>query len=57
MSLMVTQVDFLMRTENFTAGTRIFAQGDHSQEVYRILQGRVEIWFNECGEKGSAGGA
>jgi len=46
-----------MRTENVTAGTRIFAQGDHSQEVYRILQGRVEISFNEGGEKGGAGHA
>ena len=40
-----------MRTENVTVGTRIFAQGDHSQEAYRILQGRVEISLNEAEKK------
>ena len=36
-----------MKTEKFEAGVRIFAQGDYSEEAYRIVDGRVEISMNE----------
>lgn len=36
-----------MRTEKFAAGVRIFAQGDYSEEAYRIVEGSVEISINE----------
>ena len=36
-----------MKTEQFGAGVRIFAQGDYSEEAYRIVDGSVEISINE----------
>jgi CRP-like cAMP-binding protein len=36
-----------MKTEEFAAGIRIFAQGDYSEEAYRILEGSVEISIDE----------
>jgi pSer/pThr/pTyr-binding forkhead associated (FHA) protein len=36
-----------MKTEQFVAGVRIFAQGDYSEEAYRIVDGSVEISINE----------
>lgn len=36
-----------MKTEQFAAGVRIFAQGDYSEEAYRIVDGSVEISINE----------
>ncbi|MFQ3224023.1 MAG: CRP-like cAMP-binding protein [Lentimonas sp.] len=36
-----------MKTETFTTGIRLFAQGDYSEEAYRILKGTVEISVNE----------
>ena len=39
-----------MKTEKFAAGVRLFAQGDYSEEAYRIVEGSVEISIN----KGSA---
>lgn len=36
-----------MKTEQFEAGSRIFAQGDYCEDAYRIVDGRVEISMNE----------
>ena len=36
-----------MKTEIFPAGVQLFAQGDYSEEAYRIIEGSVEISVNE----------
>lgn len=40
-----------MKTEDFAAGIRLFAQGDYSEEAYRILEGTVEISIDEGSSK------
>ncbi|KRP37674.1 MAG: hypothetical protein ABS34_01760 [Opitutaceae bacterium BACL24 MAG-120322-bin51] len=40
-----------MKTEKFAAGVRLFAQGDYSEEAYRIVEGSVEISINEGSAK------
>lgn len=40
-----------MKTEKFAAGIRIFAQGDYSEEAYRIIEGSVEISIDEGSSK------
>jgi CRP-like cAMP-binding protein len=40
-----------MKTENFAAGVRLFAQGDYSEEAYRIVEGSVEISIKEGSSK------
>jgi CRP-like cAMP-binding protein len=36
-----------MKTETFATGAQLFAQGDYSEEAYRILKGTVEISMND----------
>ena len=36
-----------MKKETFAAGVQLFAEGDDSEEAYRILKGTVEISVNE----------
>jgi CRP-like cAMP-binding protein len=40
-----------MKAENFATGIRLFAQGDYSDEAYRILAGAVDISINEGSSK------
>lgn len=40
-----------MKTERFPAGVRLFAQGDYSEESYRILEGSVEISIDDGNSK------
>jgi len=40
-----------MKTETFAAGIQLFAQGDDSEEAYRILNGTVEISVSEDNTK------
>ena len=40
-----------MKQETFAAGIRLFAQGDYSEEAYRIIAGSVEISIDDGSSK------
>ena len=39
-----------MKTDKFQALKLIFAEGDHGEQAYRVIEGSVEISIEEMGK-------
>ena len=40
-----------MKTDKFQASKLIFAEGDHGEQAYRVIEGSVEISIQRDGQK------